>query len=304
MKITLLLVTLAAAVGCGVSEEAPAPPAPQQVIGPGVAMAPDGVPIVYNVTGSGTPALVFIHCWMCNQGFWPAQVDALSAEFTVVTLDLAGHGSSGMEREGWPLLALGADVAAVVDHLGLDQVILVGHSMGGPVALEAARLMPETVIGVVGVDTLHDVDYEYDREQMASFIAAMETDFVDTCGGFVTSMFVEGSDPALIERVRTDMCFGPPEVGVTLMRNFVDFDQAAALAVVPVGVPVRCINTTMWPSNVEGNRAYHQDFDVITMDGVGHFLMMEKPEAFNAVLSDVIADLVQGGDTEGTQPSG
>jgi len=304
MKIALLLVTLAAVVGCGVSEEAPAPPAPQNVTGPGVATAPDGAPIVYNVTGSGTPALVFIHGWMCNQGFWPAQVDALSADFTVVTLDLPGHGSSGMEREGWPLLALGADVAAVVDHLGLDQVILVGHSMGGPVALEAARLMPDKVIGVVGVDTLQDVDSKWDPEQVAPFIAALESDFVGTCGNFVTSMFVEGSDPALIERVKTDMCSVPPEVAVTFMRNYFDYDAPAGMAAVPAAVPVRCINTTMWPSNVEGNRAYHQDFDVITMDGVGHFLMMEKPEAFNAVLSEVIADLIQGGDTEDTQPGG
>lgn len=302
MKIALLLVTLAAVVGCGVSEEAPAPPAPQKVTGPGVATAPDGVPIVYTVTGSGTPALVFIHGWMCNQGFWPAQVDALSAEFTVVTLDLPGHGSSGMEREDWPLLALGADVEAVVDHLGLDQVILVGHSLGGPVSLEAARLMPDKVIGVVGVDTLHDVDWEWDPEEMEPFIAAMETDFVETCGGFVTSMFLEDSDPALIERVKTDMCSGSPDVGVALMKQFADYDESAALAAVTA--PVRCINCTKWPSNLEGNRAYHEDFDVVIMDGVGHFLMMEKPEAFNAVLSDVIADLIQGGDTEGAQPRG
>ncbi len=57
-------------------------------------------------------------------------------------------------------MAFGADVQAVVEYLGLEKVILVGHSMGGPVALEAARLMPDRVIGVIAVDALQDADCE------------------------------------------------------------------------------------------------------------------------------------------------
>ena len=299
MKQSALLIMLVVLLACGGTQyDTPAPPEPALVSGPGIATAPDGLPIAYTVSGAGEPAIVFIHGWMCDQSFWAPQIETLAGKSTVVTLDLAGHGASGMEREGWPLLAFGGDVAAVVEHLGLEQVILVGHSMGGPVALEAARLMSDTVIGVVGADTLHNVDYEWNLEQMASFMAAMESDFVGTCGNFVTAMFVEGSDPALIERVNSDMCSGPPEVGITLMRNFIDYDAAAAMAAVPAAVPVRSINTTVNPTNIEGNQAYHHDFDVITMDGVGHFLMMEKPDEFNAALIGVIAEIVHGGDPE------
>ena len=199
-----------------------------------------------------------------------------------------------MEREGWPLMAFGTDVETVVEALGLDRVILVGHSMGGPVVLEAARLMPDRVIGVIGVDTLQDADHRYDPEEVAPFLAAFENDFVGTCRGFVVSMFPgEGADPVLVERIAADMSEGPPEIGIALMRRFIDYDAATAFAAVPAAIPIRCINSTMNATNTEANRAYHEDFDFITMDGIGHFLMMERPEEFNALLEQIVADLSQ-----------
>jgi len=306
MKKAAFLIALVAALGCGPSTQAPAPsPAPPAPpTGPGTATASDGVPIAYTVAGSGSPALVFIHGWMCDQTYWAAQVDAFAPRCTVVTLDLGGHGRSGMNRPGWPLKAFGGDVAAVVNKLGLDKVILVGHSMGGPVALEAARLMPEKVIGVVGVDTLQDADQKWDPKQMRPFLDAMEKDFPGTCRGFVASMFPKDAEPALLEKVAGGMCSGPPEVGVALMRQFIDYDLAAALTAVPPEIPIRCINSTAHPTNVEGNRVYHADFDVVTMDGVGHFLFMEKPQEFNTDLEAVIQELSSGRPANPAPPEG
>jgi pimeloyl-ACP methyl ester carboxylesterase len=288
MKYIVLLGFLSLSLACGGATTTPpettAPPP-----GPGTVAAPDGVPIAYSVAGSGSPALVFIHGWLCDQMHWTEQIEVFSAGNTLVTIDLPGHGRSGMEREGWPLMAFGADVAAVVDHLELDQVILVGHSMGGPVALEAARLMPDRVIGVVGVDSLQDADYEYEPEQIAAMLAAFESDFEGTCARFVASMFTEGADPALVEHVKAGMCDGPSEVGVTIMRQYVNYDMAAAVGA--IDVPVRCVNCAIWPTNVEGNRAHHADFNAVIIDGPGHFLMMEAPEEFNLRLAEVIAEI-------------
>ncbi len=293
MKHFILIAVFAFVLACGGSpQETAAPPVPAgPAAGPGVATAPDGVSIAYTASGEGSPALVFVHGWMCDQTYWAAQAATFSETHTVVTIDLAGHGKSGMEREGWPLMAFGTDVEAVVETLDLDRVILIGHSMGGPVVLEAARLMPERVIGVVGVDTLQDADLKYDPEEVAPFLAGFESDFPGTCRGFVTSMFPEGADPALVERIATDMSEGPSEIGIALMRGFIDYDAAAAFTAVPAAIPIRCINSTMNATNVEGNRAYHEDFEVVTMDGVGHFLMIERPQEFNAALEQILADL-------------
>src|SRR5688572_26047675 len=96
----------------------------------------DGVDMSYLVAGSGDPALVFVHCGNCRKEIWTETLDAFSPDYRVVAMDLPGHGRSGANRKEWSLPALGADVAALVEHLKLTNVILVGNSLGGPVSME------------------------------------------------------------------------------------------------------------------------------------------------------------------------
>jgi pimeloyl-ACP methyl ester carboxylesterase len=157
------------------------------------------------------------------------------------------------------------------------------------VALEAAQMMPGRVIGVIAVDALHNANFEYDPEQKAGFLAAWDHDFAGTCTSFVTSMFPETADPTLVDRVKASMCEGPAQSSVAQFRQFLDYDMKAALEA--VDVPVRCINAGLWPTNSDANRAYHEDFEAVIIDGPGHFLMMEIPEEFNAHLSLAVAEL-------------
>lgn len=90
----------------------------------------DGVRIAFEVHGQGPLALVFVHGWSCNRSFWAGQIEPFSKQFKVVAVDLAGHGDSGRNRERWTIQSYGDDVAAVVEKLNLNRVILIGHSMG------------------------------------------------------------------------------------------------------------------------------------------------------------------------------
>jgi pimeloyl-ACP methyl ester carboxylesterase len=252
----------------------------------------DGVEISYTVESAGETTLVFVHGWMCDRTYWDAQVPAFRDVYGVVTVDLPGHGSSGTNRVAWSLEAFGEDVKTVVDHLGLASVVVVGHSMGGPVALEAARLMPERVVGVIGIDTLIDADLKWTDEQWNAFLEPLEEDFPGACSGFVRSMFPADPESDLANRISGSMCMPEnAETGVALMRLFPDYDVGAALAA--AGVPVRCINAPQWPTNIEGNRKYAPDYDAVVMEGVGHFLHMEKPEEFNAHLAAVLEEIGQ-----------
>ncbi len=291
MKRVLVVAAVAVFLGCGGSSEPIAETSPPALptAEKGRAAAPDGASIAYTVIGSGSPTLVFVHGWMCNQSFWSEQVDEFAASHKVVTLDLPGHGASGRVREGWPLMAFGGDVKAVVEHLGLKDVILVGHSMGGPVALEAARLMPDRVIGVIGVDSLQDAEFKYEPGQAEAFVSAFTEDFVGACDRFVVGMFAKDPDPALVERIRSEMCSGTPEIGVALMEQYSEYDALAAFQA--VAVPIRCINAGLWPTNFEGNRRAHEDFDAVIIEGPGHFLMMETPEEFNLHLRQVLEEI-------------
>ena len=254
----------------------------------------DGVPIAYTVAGEGPGALLFIHGWGCDRYYWGSQLYDFADTQTVVTVDLAGHGDSGSERVDWTLASLARDVQAVVDHLGLQSVILVGHSMGGHVALEAARLMPDRVVGVIGVDTLLDAEYEY-GEEWDELLARYEADFDGTCNEFVKMLFYEDADPGLVAEITEDMCDISPEVGIALLRAFPDHDFAGLLETVEA--PVRAINSAKWPTNVEGNRKYDPDFEVIIIEGSGHFPMREKREEFDRLLEQVIEELTSGATT-------
>ena len=96
----------------------------------------DGTKLVYDVRGKGTPAFVFVHSWTCDRSFFAAQADHFARRHRVVSLDLRGHGESDKPQGPYPIAAYAADVAHVIDTLGLGKVVAVGHSMGGIAVLQ------------------------------------------------------------------------------------------------------------------------------------------------------------------------
>lgn len=243
------------------------------------------VHIEYRVYGQGEPALVFVHGWSCDANYWQAQIDSLSKQHTVVVLNLAGHGSSGANRTNWTIDAFGDDVAAVVRALPNEKVVLIGHSMGGPVVLEAARKVPERVLAIVGVDTFDNIGLP--RRPLAETelrMAGMRQDFIGFMRDFVPNrFFAPGADPAFVRKVTDDMALAPPEVAIPSMLALEQYDFAPALA--QVRVPIIAINSDLNGVTDEARiRRSAPTFRLHTMPGRGHFLMMEDAEAFNAVL--------------------
>ena len=263
----------------------------QAVIGALKAETSDGVEIAATIHSVGQPNVVLVHGWMCDQSYWEAQIPALSEHFGVVSVDLAGHGLSGAGREAWTIASLGDDVATIISQLQLNNVVVIGHSMGGRVGLEVARLLPETVVGVIGVDTLHDAEAEWDPDELSGLLTGFETDFVATCGVFVRSMFGGQALKLVIDEVVTDMCGGPGEIGTALLRDYAAYDLAAALQAAQV--PIRSINADKWPTNVTVNQKY-ADFEVVVLNGFGHFLMQEAPTELNDALIEAVTNLGAG----------
>jgi pimeloyl-ACP methyl ester carboxylesterase len=254
----------------------------------------DGVEIAYTAAGAGGTALVFIHGGLACREFWASQMDALACAYRVVALDLAGHGGSGAGRARWTIRAFGEDARAVVEALGLQRVVLVGNSLGGPVALEAARLLPGRVVGVVGIDTLHDVTVAIGPEVARARAAAFRDDFAGSCRGMVTSLFHPEAHPALRTWVEERMRAMSPDVVAGFMEGFAGYDVAAACRA--AGVPLRAIVGDLWPIDAVRNRLVVADFDAVVMKGCGHYPMLERPEEFNRLLVETVRALVGPGD--------
>jgi len=302
MKPTLFaisLVLLARAVTAGDEKAAPLE---------AKATSADGLSIAYDVRGKGEKTLVFIHGWCCGRYLWKGTLDVFAKDYRVVSLDLPGHGASGRDRAEWSLDAFAGDVEAVVKALDAKDVILVGHSMGGPIALLAAKRMPDRVVGIVGVDTLHNVEFKWPEEQGKQVVAMFEADFEGTVRGSLKGMLPATVDPALVKSIEDVALAADRKMAVAMMRSFGAFDAVTALK--EAKVPVRCINaapgTTAFgqPTSIDANRKYG-DFDAVLMEGVGHFPMLEKPEEFNGKLGEVLKDLPAGpAKQEGTPPPG
>lgn len=257
----------------------------------------DGVPIRFEAKGLGSPALVFVHGWSCDRTYWRPQMAHFASEHRVVALDLGGHGDSGMDRVHWSMEAFGRDVVAVVEKLDLEKVVLVGHSMGGSVILEAAKLLPNRVMALVPVDTFFDVEQKLSKEQARQFVAPFLLDFRAMARAYLRDyMFTPETDPALKEAILADMSQAPPEVAIGSLEELVTYDYPAALQ--RIRVPIRCINSDKYVTKTEVARKYAPSFDVVLMSGVGHFPMMEKPEQFNKLLTESVRLAQHGEENE------
>ena len=249
----------------------------------------DGVEIAYTVVGSGDTALLFIHGGLADRTFWAPQLAALADRFRLVAIDLAGHGESGRTRQSWTIPAFGEDARAVSVALNLRRVVIVGNSLGGAVALEAARLLRGRAVAVVGVDTLHDLTQRFDPAEARARADAFRKDFAGACRTMINQLFHPGAYPELRAWAEQRMLTMPPDVVVRIMEGLAGYDLAPASK--NAGVPIRAINGDLWPTATEGNRKVVPDFDAAIMKNAGHYPMLERPEEFNRILAGIVTEL-------------
>jgi pimeloyl-ACP methyl ester carboxylesterase len=260
----------------------------------GTATSPDGIPIRYHAAGKGKPALVFVPCGGCNRSFWDGQMAYFAAKHRVVALDLAGHGQSGGERKDWTIAAFGQDVVSVVEALGLKRVVLIGHSLGGPAVLEAARRMPGRVAGLVLVDSWVDFEQRFSAEEVEKYVSALQADYRATTTAIVSQYLFSASTPEPVKaRVLETVLSEPKEIGVAVARSSMAYSPLPALR--ELKAPIRAISSDLFPTNVEGNRKYVPGYQATIMKGAGHYLMLEQPEAFNALLAEALRELARSG---------
>lgn len=252
------------------------------------AVAPDGVPIAYSVAGRGEVALVFIHGWSCDRTYWAEQVPYFARTMTVITLDLAGHGDSGRTQRVWTIQNFATDVATVVKAVGARRVVLIGHSLGGPVAAEAALLLPDETVAVIGVDTFYDF---WSTAAFTDVLDSLRADFSPATRDFVRGvMFTPRSDPVLVAQIAEAMAAAPPEIAIPALEDLQHwtrdrFAPALGSLQVPLGV-LQAL--TAGYSMLERQRTSLPALEIESIPGTGHFLMLEHPKKFNARLDSLL----------------
>ncbi|MCI5192095.1 MAG: alpha/beta hydrolase [Candidatus Electrothrix sp. AU1_5] len=260
-----------------------------------VALSFDAEHIAYDVVGKGETALIFIHGWSCDGRYWQNQLSVFAKEYQVITVDLAGHGHSSFDRSEFSMLSFAQDVKAIIEKENIDKAILIGHSMGGGVIAEAARLMPKRVVGIIGVDTLQNVAEQYPQSAIDEMVQPFEADFKQATQHFVSSMFPQGADQQLVNWVKEDMSSAPKKIALNAFRNYLGQYVSGEAAVVfkKITVPVVSINGRLWPTAAEENRKHIKNYQLFYIEGTGHFPMLEKPEEFNVLLKKAVNAILQ-----------
>jgi pimeloyl-ACP methyl ester carboxylesterase len=243
----------------------------------------EGVKLAYDTAGSGEPAIVFVHGWACDRTYFAPQFEHFGLRHPVITVDLRGHGDSGKPeaRAGiYDIEELRDDVLAVARAAGLDRPVVVGHSLGGLVALACAARVDE-VRAAVMVDPgpiLNAASLEF-------FGQAAESIEHDDDGSwrrkFVSGMFLP-SDTVRREEIISGMTELAPTIAAELVRAMKRFDGRAALA--SVAVPLLSIGSAA-PSDAAADLL--DACPTITVGqtvGSGHFNQLEVPEQVNAMI--------------------
>lgn len=240
----------------------------------------DGMKIRYESHGSGREAVVFIHGWTCDHTFWNSQIAAFSAKTRTIALDLPGHGESDAPKTTYSMDLFARSVDAVMRDAGVDRAVLVGHSMGTPVARQFYRLHPDKTLAIVVVDGA--LQRFADKATMEQMIAPLRgSGYAGAAGAFIDQMTAPMKDPASKAAVKAKMLHTSQHVAVSAMEGMAD---DAIWADDPIKVPVLAIMSAnpYYPTDLEArDRVVAPDLEFQMWEGVSHFLMIDDPTRFD-----------------------
>ena len=168
-------------------------------------------------------------------------------------------------------------------------MILVGHSMGGDVVVEAALRLGDRVAGVVWVDTYQTLEEVTTAEELEAFVAPFRRDFRGRDPAVRPGMFPPSADPVLVEWIAEDMASAPPDIAIDALGYALGNDGPILGALARLAAPVVAINPEDEPTDVESLRRH--GVSTVLVHGTGHFPMLEDPAQFNRVLAEVVATL-------------
>ncbi len=254
------------------------------------AISTDGNEIAFISEGKGNVALIFIHGWGCNKSYWKYQIKEFSKKYQVVALDLSGHGQSSAKRKSYTMNLFGHDVASVVSQLKLNRVILVAHSLGGAVALEAKKILKDKVVGIIGVDTYQVFDVGETDERAEQFLSTFKSNYKGSVESYLGNLFHDNIDTSFSNSIIRDLVKMPKEIGIDIFRNILKYNYEQAVK--EADPKIIAVNGDKFPININKVKKVLPKFDFKVVPNTDHFLMLENPKAFNEKLESAIEELL------------
>jgi pimeloyl-ACP methyl ester carboxylesterase len=251
----------------------------------------DGVRLFYHEVGSGGPPLLLVHGLNCDHSFWEPQQRHFGARRRVVSMDVRGHGRSDKPPGDYGMRALASDAAWLAQRIGLAKPLVVGHSMGGVIALELAASFPE-LPGAVAILDSPIVPPAEVRASVAPLLAALRgPGWREAQRRLAEMCFLPTSDPALKARAMDAEC-APQHVLAAALEAVFACDTARAAAA--CRVPVLFLAAATVPSDLARFRELCPGLVTGQTVGAGHYHQLEVPEQVNSMLERFLAMALRG----------
>jgi pimeloyl-ACP methyl ester carboxylesterase len=237
--------------------------------------------------GSGGLPVLFIHGFSGNLSHWAAQLDHLRPARRAIAMDLRGHGRSTPPATGdYAVDAQAADIRAVLDGLDLDRAVLVGHSLGGAIAISFAGSDPDRVAGLL----LASAPGKVPDDRAQQIVGAMEADYETTSAGYWDRLTADATSQVLA-KLRGEMGDLDPTAGLAIIRATFAFNPLPSLRGYPG--PKLAITTPRADAPHDLHNAV-AGLPHRVISGTSHFLQMDRPDEFNALLDEFLSSVEAG----------
>jgi pimeloyl-ACP methyl ester carboxylesterase len=263
---------------------------------------PDGVPLYYDEQGEGE-TIVLVHGWTCDSEYWWQQnVNALAEDHHVVTYDLRGHGLSGKTDDGHSLSGYAEDLEFLADSLDLEDITVIGWSMGVAVLLTYLQEFGDGRVRAIGLIDQTPKFYseddwefalmgEFSEEGLAELVGGLEVNRPETAKSIIQAFFAEPRSEERLAEMYARTTLTPTSVATAMLNDMVPRDFREVLPEIPV--PTLLLygeHSAVFPGPL-GEWMHEQipDSELVTFAESGHTPQWEEPEKFNEAVADFVA---------------
>ena len=261
----------------------------------------DSAHLYYEVRGSGRP-LVLVHGWQCSHLFWQRNVDELAKDFTVVTLDLRGHGNSSKGLHGITIKQFACDVYDLINYLDLKDVVLMGWSMGGPILLSYFNQFGQEQIKGLGLIDMTPFPFSpepwntqglhgYNMDGFNVIVQRLLYDREAYLATFAANIFKDGKRPEGTDWVIEEFRKLPPWISSAIYSDYLSSDFTGVLPTIDVPVLVCNADGPVFSAGIKQGEYIASQIpygEFVPFTESGHMLFYEEADKFNAMVRDFV----------------
>jgi pimeloyl-ACP methyl ester carboxylesterase len=253
----------------------------------------DGVALGYAESGHGDPPILLVHGWGTDRSVMAPLFAYAERAHRAVSIDLRGFGESDAPAEAYTVRGYSDDLAFVATELALERPVVIGHSMGGLVAVDFAARYGDRVSAVVILESMVAAS-EHVLAGLRPVLDAIRTDRRrDVLAGLMTHLTGPRFDAAERARMVSFITACPPHVLISAMEDMIAFDSARAAA--RVTCPLLYVGTSATYADLDRLRALCPQLVTEQIEGCGHYFPLEAPDSLIAIVARFLETHVEMG---------